>query len=197
MINENELTREELIQALNNANGLLKPVIDKYVELDTQKNLIYTTREIIDHKSNNIIWALVKFLFWIGILSMISNAVIALAPYAEGSMLVTIALWVFLIGGVILVLWLANRKTFIRRRAKKDLVKFTKEYDEMCDATKRLREDIIRNNAEAFSFIPERYRWPKMLSRISAYLQDKRADTFKEALNLLESECITDEDYMF
>jgi len=68
--------------------------------------------------------------------------------------------------------------------AKKDLRQIVQKHDEL----KIRLEDIIQEKKEIISIIPEKYRYPLAANFFAEVLENGRADSMKEAMNLYEEQ---------
>ena len=201
MINENELSREELVKALDNASVTLAPVQKKLNDINMLKVAMADAAIIVEEGPPSIIVMLFKFLFLFGVAMVVMEGIISIiSSFSPGGPVIVFTIVVLLImtiASIVISFRLATKKRTTWKKAKKELVRLNDELEQTIIDVKTLRIALCRDNDEILSFIPDKYRWPQFLSKLSSYVSDKRADSLKEAINILEGECITDEEFMF
>lgn len=179
MKNGNEMSREELISALENAfdscaKGTLKTIDNQEVEIATRYEKL--EEKLYKNAKGGASTAFKWFL--IGYLGFGMPAVMISTILGQE---VDAGLAIAFIIGIILPF-------VVKKRAKKKLVAISTEKNQKIDEFEEQRNGYIHQHSDIFGFMPDLYVNSYTIAILLNYVNNMRADNLKEAINLFEQE---------
>ncbi len=192
-----EMTREELLDVLGKCKQKLEPLNAEINEIFEIRDIYYEREDQISSLVGpssiigKVLLSIVKLWFFFAVFTIPLALIFEEIPGAlfgeagEAVSTATSLLGVFL--GTVLAIYVTFKKAIKRKllaRGQKDL------WNQMQQAQNKLdnnHKKIIAENSEIFSAIPEKYQSYDIISSFYDYINDRRADSLKEAINLFEA----------
>ncbi len=179
------MNREELLNALKTAYETLAPIegqmndvvdqSDEWLELHNQYVELLDNRDIFVR----IILAMIRLYFWCCIMLLAGFCVKSMMGGNVASPMII---------GLIFAVYLANRKFIKRKIIKKRMDAAFIDVNAEYEAYKKRKADLIAANPDIFGFLPIKYTKAEIISKFIEYIENQRADSLKEAINLYEQE---------
>lgn len=173
------MTRQELIIALTNAKENLGPLTD----IESQEALAYNAyfRDKKYYETEIVRGTSHIGDFLLGYLLMGFVVFLLFCIFGESG-----AYFGVILAFILPTIYAGMHPSMKTKKYNKKLEDSAREFNSKYERLEQKRITYVSNNSEIFGFLPPAYVTPIAISEILDYLENMRADSLKEAINLYE-----------